>query len=93
MPVSCASSRSTSPRLSTTGSRGGRDNEAWETAIQKILAACKEFKKPCGYPAYDNDIEARMKQGFDVFIIQNFGERGFKAVEIGRQVSGRDKAK
>jgi hypothetical protein len=30
-----------------------------------------------------------MKQGFDVFIIQNFGERGFKAVEIGRQVSGR----
>lgn len=71
------------------GSRGGRDNEAWEAAIQKILAACKEFKKPCGYPAYDNDIEARMKQGFDVFIIQNFGERGFKAVEIGRQVSGR----
>lgn len=71
------------------GSRGGRDNEAWEAAIQKILAACKEFKKPCGYPAYDNDIEARMKQGFDVFIIQNFGERGFKAVQIGRQVSGR----
>jgi 4-hydroxy-2-oxoheptanedioate aldolase len=71
------------------GSRGPRDNEAWEAAIQKILAACKEFKKPCGYPAYDNDIEARMKQGFDVFIIQNFGERGFKAVEIGRQVSGR----
>ena len=71
------------------GSRGPRDNEAWEAAIQKILAACKEFKKPCGYPAYDNDIEARIKQGFDVFIIQNFGERGFKAVEIGRKVSGR----
>jgi 2-keto-3-deoxy-L-rhamnonate aldolase RhmA len=66
-----------------------RDDVAWEAGIQKILAACKEFKKPCGYPAYDNDIEARMKQGFDVFIIQNFGERGFKAVEIGRQVSGR----
>jgi hypothetical protein len=66
-----------------------RDDAAWEAAIQSILAACKEFKKPCGYPAYDNDIEARMKQGFDVFIIQNFGERGFKAVEIGRKVSGR----
>ena len=66
-----------------------RDDAAWEAGIQKILAACKEFKKPCGYPAYDNDIEARMKQGFDVFIIQNFGERGFKAVEIGRKVSGR----
>jgi hypothetical protein len=73
------------------GSRGGRDNEAWEAAIQKILAACKEFKKPCGYPAYDNDIEARMKQGFDVFIIQNFGERGFKAVEIGRRSAGESK--
>jgi 2-keto-3-deoxy-L-rhamnonate aldolase RhmA len=71
------------------GSRGPRDNEAWEAAIQKILAACKEFKKPCGYPAFDNDIEARMKQGFDVFIIQTFSDRGFKAVEIGRQVGGR----
>lgn len=75
----------------TTNAQGQqvRDDAAWEAAIQSILAACKEFKKPCGYPAYDNDIEARMKQGFDVFIIQNFGERGFKAVEIGRQASGR----
>ena len=32
-----------------------------------------------GYPAYETDIEARMKQGFDVFIIQTFSERGFKA--------------
>lgn len=75
------------------GSRGGRDNAAWEAAIQKILAACKEFKKPCGYPAYETDIEERMKQGFDVFVIQAFSERGFKAVEIGRKVSGRDKEK
>ena len=75
------------------GSRGQRDAAAWEAAIQKILAACKEFNKPCGYPAYETDIEARMKQGFDVFIIQTFSERGFKAVEIGRQVSGRDKEK
>lgn len=66
-----------------------RDDAAWEGAIQQILAACKEFKLACGYPAYDNDIEARMKQGFNVFIIQNFGERGFRAVEIGRRVSGR----
>lgn len=68
-----------------------RDDAAWEAAIQKILAACKEFNKPCGYPAYETDIEARMKQGFEVFIIQAFSERGFKAVEIGRQVSGRNK--
>ncbi len=68
-----------------------RDDAAWEAAIQKILAACKEFKKPCGYPAFETDIEARMKQGFSVFIIQTFSDRGFKAVEIGRQVGGRDR--
>jgi 4-hydroxy-2-oxoheptanedioate aldolase len=66
-----------------------RDEQAWETAIQKILAACKEFKVACGYPASATDIEMRMKQGFSVFIIQSFSDAGFKAVEIGRQVSGR----
>lgn len=70
-----------------------RDDAAWEAAIQTILAACKEFRKPCGYPAYETDIEARMKQGFDVFIIQTFGDRGFKAVELGRKAGGRDKGK
>jgi 2-keto-3-deoxy-L-rhamnonate aldolase RhmA len=68
-----------------------RDDVAWEAAIQQVLAACKEFKIPCGYPAFDNDIETRLKQGFSAFIIQQFGERGFKAVEIGRRVSGRDR--
>jgi 2-keto-3-deoxy-L-rhamnonate aldolase RhmA len=70
-----------------------RDDVAWEAAIQTILAACKEFNVPCGYPAFDNDIEMRMKQGFSVFIIQTFGDRGFKAVEIGRRVGGRDAGK
>jgi 4-hydroxy-2-oxoheptanedioate aldolase len=58
-------------------------------ATQRILAACKEFKLACGYPAYDDEIEERMKQGFNVFIIQNFGERGFRTVEVGRRASGR----
>ena len=74
------------------GTLGGvyrEDPAGREAAIQRILAACKEFKLACGYPAYDNDIEERMKQGFNVFIIQNFGERGFRTVEIGRRVSGR----
>jgi 2-keto-3-deoxy-L-rhamnonate aldolase RhmA len=71
--------------------RTTRDDVAWEAAIQTILAACKEFTVPCGYPAFDNDIEMRMQQGFSVFIIQAFNERGFKAVEIGRRVSGRDR--
>ena len=62
-----------------------------EAGIQSILAACKEFKKPCGYPAYETDMEARMNQGFTVMIVQAFNERGFQAVQIGRKVAGRDK--
>ena len=69
-------------------STGQTDTAAWEAAIQQVLAACKEFKVPCGYPATANDIEMRMKQGFSVFII-NWGEQGFKAVDIGRQAGGR----
>lgn len=64
------------------------DEEGWEAAIQQVLAACKEFKVACGYPATEKDIELRLKQGFSVFIIA-WGEAGFRAVEIGRKASGR----
>ena len=79
--------------FSTTNAEGSRvrDDAAWEAANQQVLAACKEFNVPCGYPANAKDIEMRMKQGFSVFIIQAFNEGGFQAVSIGRQVSGRDK--
>ncbi len=75
---------------STTGANGQRvfDEAAWEAAIQQVLAACKEFSVPCGYPAGEADIEKRMQQGFSVFVI-GWGESGFKAVDIGRRVSGR----
>lgn len=66
-----------------------RDNEAWEAAIQKILATCKEFKKPCAYPVSENDIEARMQQGYNVAILQSFNDAAFRAVAKGRQVGGR----
>src|SRR3954466_3486205 len=56
--------------------------EGWENAIQQVLAACKDFKVPCGYPANATDIETRMKQGFSVFVM-NWGEPGMKAIEIG----------
>jgi 4-hydroxy-2-oxoheptanedioate aldolase len=77
--------------FSTTDANGQRvlDEKAWEGAIQQVLAACKEFNVPCGYPANDADIEMRMKQGFSVFVI-GWGERGFKAVDIGRKVAGRN---
>jgi hypothetical protein len=65
------------------------DAAGWEAAIQQVLAACKEFNVPCGYPANANDIETRMKQGFSVFVI-NWGDQGFKTVDIGRKIAGRD---
>jgi len=77
--------------FSTTNADGQRvlDEAGWEDAIQQVLAACKEFKVPCGYPATANDIEMRMKQGFSVFVI-NWGDAGFKTVDIGRRIGNRD---
>ncbi|MCA1586217.1 MAG: hypothetical protein LC791_16075 [Acidobacteria bacterium] len=76
--------------FSTTDANGKRvlDEAAWEAAIQQVLSACKEFKVACGYPASPNDIEMRMKQGFSVFVM-NWGDAGFKAIEIGRRVANR----
>jgi metallo-beta-lactamase class B len=76
--------------FTTTDAEGKRtfDAEGWEKAIQQVLAACKEFKVACGYPATENDIETRIQQGFSVFIM-NWGDAGFRAVDIGRRVSGR----
>lgn len=64
------------------------DEAGWEEAIQQVLAACKEFKVACGYPANVDDIELRMRQGFSVFVI-GWGEQGFRAVEVGRRAAGR----
>ncbi len=76
--------------FSTTDASGQRtfDEAAWEAAIQSVLAACKEFKVACGYPAGEADIEMRMKQGFSVFVI-GWGQPGFNAVEIGRKAGNR----
>lgn len=76
--------------FSTTDANGQRvfDEVAWEGAIQQVLSACKEFKVACGYPAGAPDIEMRMKQGFDVFVI-GWGDQGFKAVDLGRKAGGR----
>jgi 4-hydroxy-2-oxoheptanedioate aldolase len=76
--------------FTTTDAEGKRtfDAEGWEAAIQQVLAACKEFNVQCGYPATEADIETRMKQGFSVFIM-NWGDPGFRAIDIGRRVAGR----
>ncbi len=72
----------------TTGGKRNFDQAGWENAIQTVLAACKEFNVPCGYPANDKDIEARMRQGFSVFV-SNWGEPGFKRSAESRQEGGR----
>jgi 4-hydroxy-2-oxoheptanedioate aldolase len=74
--------------FTTTDANGQRvfDEKGWEGAIQQVLAACKEFHVPCGYPANANDIEMRMKQGFSVFIM-GWGDAGFRAIDIGRKAS------
>ncbi len=76
--------------FSTTNAAGERvfDEKGWESAIQQVLSACKEFNVACGYPANANDIEMRMKQGFSVFVMQ-WGEPGFKAIETGRRAAKR----
>jgi 2-keto-3-deoxy-L-rhamnonate aldolase RhmA len=76
--------------FTTTGPDGQRNFDAagWEAAIQQVLAACKEFNVPCGYPATESDIETRMKQGFSVFIM-GWGEPGFRAIDLGRKAAGR----
>jgi hypothetical protein len=66
-----------------------RDTEAWEAAIRQIAATCREFKIPCAYPVTENDIEARMQQGFSVAILQSFNDAAFRAVAKGRQLAGR----
>src|SRR4051812_9848556 len=80
--------------FTTTDADGKRtfDADGWEKAIQQVLAACKEFDVPCGYPATETDIETRIQQGFSVFIM-NWGDPGFRAVDIGRRVTTAPQAK
>ena len=53
-----------------------------------MLDACKEFDVACGFPANENDIGMRIEQGFSVFVM-NWGDAGFKTIDVGRQASGR----
>lgn len=76
--------------FSTTGPDGKRvlDQAAWEAAIQKVLAACKEFDVACGFPASPDNIEMRMKQGFSTFVVP-WSDAGFKALKVGRKAANR----
>ncbi len=75
------------------GTLGGvfRDDPAGrEAAAAQILAACKEFKIPCGFPSNNPaEMEQRMKEGWTVHIMQRRNDDGFAAVETGRTMGGR----
>jgi 4-hydroxy-2-oxoheptanedioate aldolase len=61
-----------------------------EAAAQQVLAACKEFKIPCGFPTNTSaDMERRLGEGWSVFVMQRRDEAAFAAVETGRRMSGR----
>ena len=66
------------------------DPAAREAASAQILAACKEYKVPCGFPTNNPaEMEQRMKEGWTVFIMQRRDDAGFAAVETGRKMGGR----
>jgi 2-keto-3-deoxy-L-rhamnonate aldolase RhmA len=79
----------------TDGTRG-RDDFAWEFAIQQTLAACKEFNVSCGYPVSAAErnadgttspgyIEYRRKQGFNVLLFQGVNDETWKAIDLTRK--------
>jgi 4-hydroxy-2-oxoheptanedioate aldolase len=66
------------------------DPEGRENAARTILAACKEFKIPCGFPVNNPaEMQQRMKEGWSVFIMQRRDENAFAAVETGRTLASR----
>jgi len=75
------------------GTLGGvfRDDPAGrEAAAATILAACKEYKVPCGFPSNNAaDMEKRMGEGWTVHIMQRRDTAGFGAVEMGRKLGKR----
>jgi 4-hydroxy-2-oxoheptanedioate aldolase len=72
------------------GSRGQRDEAGYQAALASVLAACKEFRVACGFPASNPaDVERLMAEGWSVFVMQSRNENGFAAIEAGRRISGR----
>ena len=78
--------------FSSTNAEGQRvrDQAGFDAAVAQVLAACKEFKKSCGYPANNPaEVEKLMKDGWDFLIMQRRDQNAFDAVLTGRRLSGR----
>jgi 4-hydroxy-2-oxoheptanedioate aldolase len=67
-----------------------RDTEGFNAAVATVLAACKEAKKSCGYPANNPaEVETLMKAGWTFMIMQRRDQNAFDAVLTGRRLGGR----
>jgi 4-hydroxy-2-oxoheptanedioate aldolase len=78
--------------FSSTNAEGQRvrDQAGFDAAVAQVLAACKEFKKSCGYPANNPaEVETLMAAGWDFLIMQRRDQAAFDAVLTGRRLSGR----
>lgn len=75
------------------GTMGGvyrDDPEGRAAGAAAILAACKEFKVPCGFPTNNPaEMEQRLGEGWMVHILQRRDSNAFAAVETGRAKFGR----
>jgi 4-hydroxy-2-oxoheptanedioate aldolase len=81
------------PRNPDGSPAGPRDEAGYQAALASVLAACKEFRVPCGFPASNPaDIERLMAQGWSVFVMQSRNDNGFAAIEAGRRLSNRTAA-
>jgi len=70
--------------------RNDPDPHAWEKAQQTVLAACKEFNVNCGFPASTPEVlEMRMKQGFNVFVLQGWNQQAFDTIAHARRLGER----
>jgi 4-hydroxy-2-oxoheptanedioate aldolase len=78
--------------FSSTGADGQRvrDQAGFDAAVASVVAACKEFKLACSYPANNPaEIERLMGMGFNVFTMQSRNQNAFDAVATGRRLSNR----
>lgn len=73
------------PGPGTLGQVFKQDMAKVEDAIQRILAACKERKVPCGIASQPDTVERRIKEGFTLIFAN--GPRAAETVAIGRKAA------
>lgn len=66
-----------------------------QAAISKVVELCKKHNVPCGITTNENDIEARLKQGFKMPTVGYWGDAGIaggteRTLGIARKASGRN---